>query len=231
MPLALYGKLFAKRDFIAENVPRGFLDTFEPWLQGALSASRLSLGTGWQKAYFEAPIWRFHLGPGHCGRALLGALMPSVDGVGRSFPLVAFAAAPAGRTFASPLLDAQESWFNAVETFLLSTLETDDFSSVIAALAALDAPASADLPPPPKYVTSLLGSAAALGGSWTTAPAEAASAADAHLGTLFSSFWWTAGGLAFPPSALYGRNLPDAEAFAGFLTGSAFVRLSIGVET
>lgn len=244
MPCALYGKLLAKRDFIAEGVPRGFLDVFEPWLHGALSASRLALGAQWQRTYFSAPIWRFWLGEGHCGRALLGALMPSVDGVGRSFPLVAFAAAPEGHAFARPDEDAQEGWFDAVETFLLSTLETQDFAQVTRALAQLPEPAAIARPALPQRVRRLAGGLAALGGgpalpqdgldasrdmptedpqaSSLGALLRAAPEADGHLAHVHASWWWTIGGTDFPPAMLLGRTLPDAAGFAALLDGSAF---------
>ena len=44
MQCSLYGKVPAKRDFIAIGAPREFLDAWEPWLQGAISASRTTLG-------------------------------------------------------------------------------------------------------------------------------------------------------------------------------------------
>src|SRR5687767_13437663 len=91
MAKGLYGKLHAKRDFVAIGVPRGFLTCWEPWLQGAMSASRDDLAQGWQDAFLTAPIWRFWLGSALCGSPVLGAIMPSVDGVGRCFPLTAVA--------------------------------------------------------------------------------------------------------------------------------------------
>lgn len=224
MPIALYGKLPAKRDFIAEGVPRGFLDAFEPWLQGGLAASRLALGAEWQRIYYEAPLWRFHLGPGHCGRALLGAIMPSVDGVGRCFPLVAFGAAPQGETFPSPQEEPQAAWFEALEVFLLSTLDMSDFSRVMAARDALEAPRSIPLPSMPDGVTALAGATVAVSGPEGVSPLELAAQADAYLGILFASLWWTTGGLSFPAAALCGRSLPDAESFSGLLTGHLFAR-------
>ncbi len=96
MPCGLFGKLPAKRDFIALNAPSDFLAVYEKWLQGGLTASRLELGNRWQEAYLNAPIWRFWLGGAHGGQTVAGAFMPSVDGVGRYFPLTVFAAASPG---------------------------------------------------------------------------------------------------------------------------------------
>ena len=91
MRCGLYGKLPAKRDFVAISAPREFLAVWEPWLQGSISASRLALGNSWQAVFLRAPIWRFWLGAGLSGNTIAGAFMPSVDGVGRYFPLTAFA--------------------------------------------------------------------------------------------------------------------------------------------
>ena len=51
MPCGLYGKLPVKRDFVAVNTPRDFLLLWEEWLQGGVSASKISLGHDWLRAY------------------------------------------------------------------------------------------------------------------------------------------------------------------------------------
>ena len=56
MRCGLYGKLPAKRDFIAIGAPREFLRAWEPWIQGGISASRVSLGADWQTVFLTAPI-------------------------------------------------------------------------------------------------------------------------------------------------------------------------------
>src|SRR5215468_7355014 len=79
MQCSLYGKVPAKRDFIAIGAPREFLNAWEPWLQGAISASRTALGERWQPAFLTAPIWRFWLGADICGRSVIGAFMSWFD--------------------------------------------------------------------------------------------------------------------------------------------------------
>ncbi|MHC2697315.1 type VI secretion system ImpM family protein [Bradyrhizobium liaoningense] len=81
MRCGLFGKIGAKRDFIAIATPRSFLEAWEPWVQSALSASRHQLGPGWQQAFLTAPVWRFWLGAAICGTTVAGAMMPSLDGV------------------------------------------------------------------------------------------------------------------------------------------------------
>src|SRR5258707_10974079 len=86
MQCSLYGKVPAKRDFIAIGAPREFLNAWEPWLQGAISASRTALGERWQPAFLTAPIWRFSLRPDIRGRCGYRAFMSLREGDGRHFP-------------------------------------------------------------------------------------------------------------------------------------------------
>ena len=110
-------------------------------MQGGISASRHSLGDDWQQAFLTAPIWRFWLGAELCGTTVLGAFMPSLDGVGRYFPLTLFACPDEGAAIPPPELDPQDAWFAAAEEFLLSTLEQDaTFESVTAGLEQIVAP-------------------------------------------------------------------------------------------
>ena len=95
MRCSLFGKLTAKRDFIAVCAPRDFLNVWEPWMQGGVSASRDTLGQEWRGAFLSAPIWRFWLGAEICGTTVLGAFMSSLDGMGRYYPLTLFACAEA----------------------------------------------------------------------------------------------------------------------------------------
>src|SRR5262245_52262070 len=123
MRCGLYGKLPSKRDFVAIGTPRALLDVWEPWMQAGISASRVELGGGWKQAFLTAPIWRFWLGAQICGKTVLGAFMPSLDGVGRYFPLTLFACPDEGGAIPPPELDPHDAWFAAAEEFLLATLE------------------------------------------------------------------------------------------------------------
>lgn len=218
----LYGKLPCKRDFVAEGVPRGFLPVFEPWLQGSLGAARMALGSRWQEIYLSAPIWRFWIGSAHCGRTVTGAFMPSVDGVGRWFPLTLMAAADEGETIAPPTASANETWFDAVETLLLSALDDgrrwEDLTADLAGLST--PPTAAPTRLPDGAVLTGDGLLVARGGEATTASAFAALAgagAAAELAT--ATFWWTIGGGTFPAMAATSRRMPDQGLFQGFLTG------------
>lgn len=113
----LFGKLPARGDFVRAGLPGNFVAAWDDWLQAVIPASREQLGTGWLPAWLEAPVWRFALAPGLCGPAgALGVLLPSVDRVGRYFPLTLAALPGRGGADADVWLDAAEAaGFAAIE--------------------------------------------------------------------------------------------------------------------
>lgn len=91
-----YGKMPALGDFMRIAPPAGFVEPWDRWLQEGMSAARDRLGARWQACFLTAPIWRFSLAGGLAGRhGVWGVLMPSVDRVGRMFPLTLVAPIPA----------------------------------------------------------------------------------------------------------------------------------------
>ena len=94
----LFGKLPARGDFVRENLPRDFTDLWDAWWQRGLADTQRRPREEWCAAWLEAPVWRFMLPPGLCGRnGVLGLWLPSVDKVGRYSPLTIAAAAPGDR--------------------------------------------------------------------------------------------------------------------------------------
>src|SRR6202022_2321327 len=141
MRCSLFGKLGAKRDFIALATPRRFLEVWEPWVQACMSASRHQLGADWQNAFLTAPVWRFWLGADISGTTVTGAIMPSVDGVGRYYPLTLLAVADTAYSIPPPDLNTQDQWFAAAEEFLLSTIDqARPFEDISATLDSFPAP-------------------------------------------------------------------------------------------
>ncbi len=111
-----FGKVPTHGDFVSRRLPADALVAWDTWLQAALRCSREKLGDCWLETYLTAPVWRFSLAAGVCGSdAWTGVLMPSVDRVGRYFPLTIAAAVPC----ATPLQDA---WYDAVEELAFSAL-------------------------------------------------------------------------------------------------------------
>jgi type VI secretion system protein ImpM len=117
-----FGKIPALGDFFRLNVTQDFVSAWDEWVQRALVAAKTRLGQAWHDRYMSAPIWRFSLSPGLAGReAMIGVIMPSVDRVGRQYPLTLAGPVP---TYA-PLrtLAQQERVFAELENIALDALD------------------------------------------------------------------------------------------------------------
>jgi len=125
--LGFYGKVPILADFVSRRLPARFIQPWDTWLQGALSASMDQLGSRWLDIFLTSPIWRFILSPGSCDtNAWAGVLMPSVDKVGRYFPLTL--AVSLDEQEILPFLFVKAAhWFDKLEQSALSALE-DDFN-------------------------------------------------------------------------------------------------------
>lgn len=87
-----YGKLPSLGDFASRRLEASFIDPWDAWLASGLLALREAEPEAWLDAYLSSPSWRFLLMPGVLPGAAgtsgwAGVLMPSVDRVGRYFPL------------------------------------------------------------------------------------------------------------------------------------------------
>lgn len=213
MACGLFGKLAAKRDFITLNVPGNVLLPWEKWMQTGLASSRHALGPGWLDAYLKAPLWRFWLGASLCGQPVVGVLMPSIDGVGRHFPLTVFSLAPPEARFALTGDGTHEDWFVQAEDFLLSTLDAgEDFAATTSALEVL--------PDYPSTSAALLREPGGAGDLMTVRAAGETELPDALGGLARAmdararegmSFFWTIGGGDFHPLALAATGMPRPE--------------------
>lgn len=119
-----FGKIPAHGDFIRLGLPGGFIRAWDRWLQDAMIAARADLGDRWADCYMSAPIWRFSLPAGLAGaQAVSGILMPSVDRVGRQYPLTLALTAPDSATALRHFANA--ALFERLETIALEALDRD----------------------------------------------------------------------------------------------------------
>lgn len=111
LPLTgLYGKVPAHGDFVRRGLPSSFVTPWDDWLQAGIARARAGLGAHWADAWDAAPAWRFALPAGACGPdAVAGVMLPSMDTVGRRFPITLAATLPPG----APV--PQADWFDALE--------------------------------------------------------------------------------------------------------------------
>lgn len=142
-----FGKMPSLGDFLRMDLPQGFVDPWDRWLQEGMLTARNALGDTWQDCYFSAPIWRFTLSPGLAGAAAVqGVMMMSVDRVGRQFPMTL--ASPLGDMQAPVLAHLQASaGFAALETLALEALEDSMTRDLLQArLAAMTLPDAIVMP-------------------------------------------------------------------------------------
>lgn len=219
MSAGLFGKLPAKRDFIAANAPRRFLEVWEPWIQAGVATSKQLLGAKWADTYNRAPIWRYWLGADFCGEATIGAFMPSIDGVGRLFPLALFASDEA---LPPPELEPNDAWCEAAETILLDAL--DPAMTLEAVTDRVVSMPALTLQAPPSEVGGIRelpdGGIVVRDVDRQIALAFLAARRFGHRRAFASqSFWWTIGGEGFPPLTLSYVGLPPTVRFVEMLTG------------
>lgn len=118
-----FGKLPTLGDFAQRRLDAGWVQRWDDWLAHGLAELRDE--EGWLERYLAAPAWRFALLPEVIGPGLaVGVLMPSVDRVGRYFPLTV---AAAGLDMPQTLADAQAlwTWAGQLEDAAVSALQQD----------------------------------------------------------------------------------------------------------
>ena len=130
--VGLFGKLPARGDFVRAGLPGSFIEPWDAWLQRALDAARRTMGERWLPAWLDAPVWRFSLAPWVCGQgAVLGLMVPSVDRVGRYFPLTLAAVYSEGH--AAPGGAVGDAWLDVCEAAGRAALEQDETPEQVAA--------------------------------------------------------------------------------------------------
>lgn len=211
-----FGKVVSHGDFVSRRLPEAFIAPWDHWLQGGLQHSREQLGERWLEVYLCSPVWRFALAAGVCGEpSWAGVMIPSVDRVGRYFPLTV---AMAGEDV-SPLsrLEQDAGWYGQVERLALSAL-CDGFS-----LNAFDS-ALMELARPSVQVPGRYSGNALLGERWLDLPdPERIADGMPQLVTQVQagdSLFWTEGAPGVAPSVLMCAGLPGFAAFTPMLGGA-----------
>ena len=222
--VGFFGKLPSHGDFIERNFPQGLRNVWDEWLQRGMAESQRALGGTWLDTYLTSPIWRFFLHEGVAGAAShAGIMLPSVDRVGRYFPLTV-AAELGNDVLSMRLASAGAPWFEAVERHCMEVLrqgqvEIEDFIEGLARTEGLLA--NADFR---ERGAAPLSSATqwrfALRSAQHVAPgleAPVSLAAQNALRPL--TMWWTDGSERMGPSVLLVQSMPRPRAFAAMLAG------------
>lgn len=216
-----FGKIPSLGDFVTRDLPREFLDTWDDWLQRSIAESKAALGDDWLNTYLTSPIWRFVLLPGVCGESgWAGILMPSVDKVGRYFPLT-FASSLGEGVQPFQIIEVAADWFNSAEALALTVLDEDNVNAdaLGSSLAALDNTAlqrEADNKP------VLRGGGGGL--RLTGVTNEAIASSVCHELVRFQvgpySVWWTQDLEDQPPMGLVAPELPNPLSYTQLLQGT-----------
>lgn len=124
-----YGKLPTLGDFASRRLEADFIEPWDLWLGDAMQVQRQALGDAWVEAYLDSPPWRFVLSPGVLpgidpALAFAGVLVPSVDRVGRYFPLT-IAASLARVPGTAAEFEALLAWMHRLEDTALDALQGD----------------------------------------------------------------------------------------------------------
>jgi type VI secretion system protein ImpM len=118
--IGYFGKIPSHGDFVSRGLPPALVEAWDAWLQQCIHESQRQLGDQWLTHYLTSPVWRFAIAPGILGpEGLGGVMMPSVDRVGRYFPLMLAA------TGAPALLDwfqKQAAWYDGIEEVARASL-------------------------------------------------------------------------------------------------------------
>ena len=221
-----YGKFPILGDFVSRWMPGEFIRIWDDWLQECLVKSREHLGSDWLDVYLTSPIWRFVLTSGTCGAtAWAGILMPSVDKVGRYFPLT-LAAAIDNNLALPDLFSSSASWFDKLEQLALTSLDHDFDLNFFD--QSLQKEALQVVPSPARKQYTAVGKKNNGKTSFHVEMEDLAEIDDAviHLTSFLMaelvsaySFWSTHGSERVKPSLLVYEGLPPASAYAEFLSG------------
>lgn len=233
-----YGKIPALGDFASRRLPSEFITVWDAWLQHGMAASRANLGERWLDIYLTSPIWRFALLPGVIGQqAWSGLMMPSVDKVGRHFPLTLALPLRGELENLTAMLVAQK-WYADMETVALAALNidfsADQLESELLALA-----------PPPAHREPLDEAAERLAGWWdgpgsaftttlpeSTSPGDLLSASAQYLFCTVGrgkTLWWSNVGAPARTQFRAFSGLPPDDQFGELLTATSAGEINIGI--
>ncbi|MEQ1636208.1 MAG: type VI secretion system-associated protein TagF [Methylococcales bacterium] len=221
-PVGFYGKLPIIGDFVSRRLPDDFINAWDSWLQSIIAASREARGEDWLTGYLTSPIWRFVLSPGVCGnKAVAGIVMPSVDRVGRYYPMTV--ARVFDSSFQLPFMfTVANDWFEQLEDAALIGLEGKldllAFDQLIQTIPPLSfPPGSLSVHPSVAEKKSFYIPITNIGHT-----AEAFIALNAQLLATFMpgySLWSNAGSEHVQAALVAYEGLPAIGGFPGFLNG------------
>ena len=218
----VFGKVPQLGDFIRWRMPAYFADPWDAWLQQGLYQLQASHSKHWLQYFLNCPIWHFVLSANVVGTSpWCGAMMPSVDAVGRYYPITIACRLPL-TTNPLSLASCAQVWFQKVEHHLLQLLD-DDFSD----LSHWDQQLITELNPIPNASKQFQPQHTAFGEAWQLGLCEGLNAAlwpevlDALLLQRLGNYslWWAQATESNNANVLFAHALPSPTQFCGLIHG------------
>jgi type VI secretion system protein ImpM len=219
-PPGWHGKLPSLGDFASRRLDASFIEPWDGWLAAGLLALREAKPDTWLDAYLGSPSWRFLLMPGVLPgaagtQAWCGVLMPSVDRVGRYFPLtlvLPLGAGPASVQEGAALWPWLERLDELARDALHGDWTAERLEDELARMA-----------PPVRFGTPSEAAGPDVAGALVELPANAArdpalvigaEAQRAYGPRAYGRGWWHARPDELPPRLWVSRGLPAPHALA-----------------
>ncbi len=225
-----YGKIPSLGDFLSRNLPATFVEGWDGWLRRVMAGCAQS-GGDWSDRYLGSPIWRFVLSAGAGGgHARAGILVPSVDRIGRCFPLTILEPLPDDSTSIAAAMAWEEGYERAEMLALGAISQALEAEVFIQRLADLQAPWAVRDPASPPVERWRSTSASGFGTRLPGAPGGAGDldtfAAALALPLLAQteagySIWWHFDWEQRSAATMMFAGLPPAEAACAMLLGHA----------
>lgn len=219
--MGIYGKLPAYGDFLTRELDPAFVEVWDTWLQGFVSGGQEQLGENWLDTYLTSPIWRFAFSPGVVDEHVwAGIVLPSVDRVGRYFP-ISFIKKMSVSSCPTEVLSLGSQWFDALENIALQALEGEfSIDELIDDINSLPLELASD------YIQQ--GPSSSAMGSVVRMDFEAQNAASTYPYVLDEllrqqhvsySAWSTRGSNLVEPCSFFTKALPQISGIAAMLDG------------
>lgn len=219
-PPGWHGKLPSLGDFASRRLDAAFIEPWDGWLAAGLLALRQTQPDTWLDAYLGSPSWRFLLMPGVLpgaagAQAWCGVLMPSVDRVGRYFPLtlvLPLGAGPASVQEGAALWP----WLERLDELARDALHGDWTAERLEDELARMALPPRVVPPPEAAGPDVAGALVELAAGAARDPALliGVEAQRAFVPRAHGRAWWHARPDELPPRLLVSRGLPAPQALA-----------------
>lgn len=90
---AWFGKLPSQGDFVGRRMPHAMVKCWDDWMRSGLDTLRHEAPANWEQRFVHSPLWFFMSPAVVMGVPVVGVLAPSVDRVGRCYPISVMAVA------------------------------------------------------------------------------------------------------------------------------------------